>query len=397
MQEIKLGLFGYGIVGHGVRDIIVSTKKLSVSIEKICVKHKEKSRDISMDNFTFNKYDILNNPNINLIVEVIDDAKAAYEIVTEALKKGKNVISANKKMIAENLEELMLLQFETGAHLLYEASTGGSIPIIRNLEEYYDNDLLSSVHGILNSSTNYVLSRLFADNMDYDIAIKQAQDLGYAESNPNLDIWGYDALYKLIIISAHAYGVFPKPTEVFNHGIQNISTFDIQFAKEKSCRIKQIATVKKIDDETVCLFVMPQFTNEDDSLSYVHNEYNGLYVEAAFSDKQFFQGNGAGAYPTGSCVISDISANSYNYKYEYKKYLQNKNFIKYSSDLTIEIYLRYYSKKNLALFDFEEVTAKYESEEYNYVIGKINLQNLVENKDKINKADVLVISTGKYF
>ncbi|MFK7900989.1 MAG: homoserine dehydrogenase, partial [Cyclobacteriaceae bacterium] len=287
--------------------------------------------------------------------------------------------------------------FETGQHLLYEASSGGSIPIIRNLEEYYDNDLLLSVHGILNSSTNYVLSRLFNDGMDYDIALKQAQDLGYAESDPTLDLWGYDALYKLIIITAHAYGVFPKPNEVFNHGIQNISRYDIQFAKEKKWRIKQVATVRKIDDENITLFVMPQFVDKNDDLYYVDNEYNGVYVEAAFSDKQFFQGKGAGGYPTGSCVISDISANNYNYKYEYKKYLQNKDVLSYSSDLTMEVYLRYYSKRNLELFDFEDISARYESEEYTYVIGTINLSKLVVIKDQINKADVLLVSTGKYF
>jgi len=397
MEHINIGLFGYGIVGHGVRHIIEHTKSLNVSIEKICVKQKDKARDLSMDHFTFDKNDLLDNPKVNLIVEVIDDADAAYHIVTEALKKGKNVITANKKMVAEHLEELMLLQFETGAHLLYEASTGGSIPIIRNLEEYYDNDLLLSVHGILNSSTNYVLSRLFVDNLDYDIAIKQAQDLGYAESNPDLDIWGYDALYKLIIMAAHAYGVFAKPSQVFNHGIQNISTYDIQYAREKTWKIKQIATVRKLDDDSITLFVMPQFTDEDDSLSYVHNEYNGLYVEAAFSDKQFFQGKGAGAYPTGSCVISDISASSYDYKYEYKKYLQNKDTITYANDMVMEVYLRYYSKRNLALFEFEEISARFESEEYNYVIGLINLNKLVEMKDQINKADVLLVSTGKYF
>ncbi|MFK7899570.1 MAG: homoserine dehydrogenase, partial [Cyclobacteriaceae bacterium] len=156
-KTTKIGQFGYGVVGHGIRDIILHSKSLNVEIEKICVKHKDKRRDLSMDHFTFDRDDILDNPEITVIVEAIDDAEAAFEITKKAMKNGKDVITANKKMVAQHLKELMELQFETGQHLLYEASSGGSIPIIRNLEEYYDNDLLLSVHGILNSSTNYVL------------------------------------------------------------------------------------------------------------------------------------------------------------------------------------------------------------------------------------------------
>ena len=149
--------------------------------------------------------ELLNDESINVIVELIDDADAAYYIVTEALKKGKAVVSANKKLIAEHLEELLALQEKYNVPFLYEASTCASIPVIRNLEEYYDNDLLHSVSGIVNGSTNFILSKIFNEGLEFVEALLQAQQLGFAESNPSLDVLGIDAVNKLTILLTHAY------------------------------------------------------------------------------------------------------------------------------------------------------------------------------------------------
>ena len=143
-------------------------------------------------------------------------------------------------MLAHHLDELIDLQEKTDTALLYDASACGSIPIIRNIEEYYDNDLLKSVTGILNGSSNYILSKIFNEGLDYKTALKQAQDLGFAESNPSLDVDGFDSLYKLIIIATHALGTFVKPNEVLNYGISNIKECDIQFAREKNFKIKLV-------------------------------------------------------------------------------------------------------------------------------------------------------------
>ncbi|MFQ3575574.1 MAG: homoserine dehydrogenase [Cytophagales bacterium] len=391
---LKIGLFGYGVVGHGVYDILSKNEQIG-KIIKICVKDRNKRRDLPMSHFTFDQNELLESTDINLIVEVIDDAEAAFHIVCQAMKNGKNVISANKKMIAKNWDTLIKLQKETGVSLLYEASSCGSIPIIRNLEEYYDNELLYSVSGIFSGSCNYILTRMFQESLDFDIALKQAQDMGFVEKDPTLDLLGLDALYKLVIISAHAYGVYVNPENILNHGILNLSSHDVQFAKEKGKLIKLVSYVGKIDSERIVLFTIPQFIDSSYEFHHVEHENNAVMVEAVFSDKQLFIGKGAGAHPTGSAVLSDISANRYDYKYEYKKYFSNKKAI-YSTSIELEVYFRYYDEKNLNHFQFEKITEKYFGKDYNYVIGNIKLDNLISNKEKLNSADIQLICTGKF-
>lgn len=181
-KQISIGLFGFGCVGQGLYDVLNGSKGFKASIEKIAIKDPSKKRTLDEKYFTTDHNEILNNPAINTIVELIDDADAAYKLVTTALKSGKNVVTANKKMLAFHLQELVELQKEHNASLLYEASACGSIPIIRNLEEYYDNDLLSSVSGIFNGSSNFILSKIFQQGWDYTTALKTAQDLGDRKS-----------------------------------------------------------------------------------------------------------------------------------------------------------------------------------------------------------------------
>lgn len=395
-KTIKIGLFGYGVVGHGIYEILTSNNLgFNVEVVKICVKNRDKKRDLPLDHFTFDRNEILDNPEIGLVVEVINDAQAAYEIATESLIRGKNVVTANKKMLAEHLIELIRLQKEQNVSLLYEGSTCGSIPIIRTLEEYYDNELLYSVSGIFNSSSNYVLSRIFKDNLDFDIALKHAQDLGFSESDPFLDLSGMDSLYKLCIVSAHAYGVFIKPEHALNHGIQNLAEYDIQYAREKGFRIKMVCVVRKISDSAVTLFVIPQFIPKGHKLYFIEHELNAVEVEASFSDQQFYMGKGAGGHAIGSALLSDISASTYDYKYEYKKFLNTKR-MDYTTNIELEVYLRYFDEKNLQTFQFEKITERYYGQDFNYVIGTIRLENLLKNKTRLNNADVLMVWTGKW-
>src|SRR5579863_1380594 len=170
-KKLRIGLFGFGVVGQGLYDVLHKTKGINAEVVKICVKHHDKPRPIDMGYFTFDKNDILNNESLDIVVELIDNADEAFEIVSAALRSGKAVVSANKKMIAEHLEELYTIQQETGSPLLYEASVCGSIPIIRNLEEYYDNDLLDSLDGICNGTTNYILTKTSEENKSYAEAL----------------------------------------------------------------------------------------------------------------------------------------------------------------------------------------------------------------------------------
>src|ERR1700749_1766545 len=380
-KKLNIGLFGFGVVGQGLYDII-KTKNLNLEIKKIAIKNPEKKRSLPADIFTTDRDEILNNPEINTIVELITDTEAAFEIVSRALSSGKNVVSASKKMIATYLDELIELQQKHGTSLLYEGSVCGSIPIIRNLEEYYDNELLHSISGIFNGSSNFVLSKGYLENLDYDAALKQAQDLGFAETDPTSDVGGFDAKYKLVIAASHAYGVIVKPEDVLNIGIQNLSASDLQYAREKKLKIKLVPVAKELDDRHVTLFVLPKFVNETEFLYNVEYEYNGVIVQAAFADQQFFFGKGAGGHPTGSAVLSDIAALRYDYQYEYKKAKEKKD-LNFTNDIEINIYLRYDDDNLVDELGFEYIHERYLSGNYKFVIGKINLQKLIDNQSRI--------------
>ena len=393
-EKLRIGLFGYGCVGQGLHDVLNSSAGFKADIVRICVKDRNKKRRLPMSHFTFDKNDILNDTSINLIVELIDDADEAFSIVTTAMKKGKNVVSANKLMIATHFRELVDMQDKYKVSLLYEASAGASIPIIRNLEEYYDNELLHSLRGILNGTTNYILTKMHNEGTDYNTALREAQEKGFAESNPTLDVEGWDAKYKLCIITGHAYGLFLDPGEVFHYGINKISTFDIRYAKEKGFKIKLVPFVGKTSDDTVTSFVLPRFISSDKYLYNVDNEYNGVITEAAFADKQFFSGKGAGGHATGSAVLSDISANSYGYRYEYKKHQQG-TITNYTRDYELEIYLRYKNEKDRKLFGLKDVSEYFSSKMNKYVIGIVKLETLYRLREQLPGMDVFIVNTGR--
>jgi homoserine dehydrogenase len=382
--KLNIGLFGFGCVGNGLYDVLNKSKLLNASITKIVVKDKTKKRTLESEYFSYHKEDILQDEKINLVVELIDDANAAYEIVSEALSKGKHVVTANKKMLAEKLDVLIALAKKNNVSLLYEASVGGSIPIIRNLEEYYNNDSLSGVLGIVNGTTNYILTQTNYGK-DYDTALKEARELGFAESDPTLDVDAYDSKYKLLLLIKHAFGITLTPEQIFNYGIRNIKAQDVQYASEKGYRVKLFSRSEKIENKLFG-FVAPHFITENNVAYNVNNEFNSVTVEALFSDKQLFQGKGAGAYPTASAVLSDISALQYNYCYEYKKSSTTEN-VDFTNDLTLSIYAGSSEIDNLNIFKWIEKNEIFQGKNYAYITGKINLKN-IQNIDFNKLTDV---------
>lgn len=366
-KKLTIGMFGFGVVGQGLYDII-KTKNLNLEIKKFVIKNADKKRTLPAELFTTDANAILNDPEINTVVELIDDAEAAFEITKRALTSGKNVVSANKKMIATHLEELTEIQNQHGTSLLYEGAVCGSIPIIRNLEEYYDNELLHSVSGIFNGSSNYILSKIFNENQSYDAALKKAQELGFAETDPTLDVGGYDPKYKLAIVASHAYGIYINPDEILNLGIDTLGDADIRYAREKNYKIKLIPLAKEISNNKVVLYVLPKFISKGNILQNVENEYNGVLVKAAFADEQFFYGKGAGGHPTGSAVLSDIAALRYDYKYEYKKHLEAQQ-VSYSTDYSFKVYFRYEDEDVLENIEFSSISERFYSDDHKYVIG----------------------------
>jgi len=375
-KKLTLGLFGFGCVGQGLYHVLEETHGLKAEIKKICVKNRDKKRPLNSDLFTFQKEDILNDPEIDVVVELIDDAEVAFQIVKAALQNGKHVVTANKKMLAENLEEIHLLQQQYDRSVLYEGAVCGSIPILRNLEEYYDNDLLTGIEGIFNGSTNYILTKVFEEKRSYLEALKQAQDLGFAESNPALDVQGYDPKFKLVIAIAHAFGVFVKPEDILNIGIDKISDLDLQFAREQGYAVKLIARAIKSEGKIFAL-VAPHFIDSQTPFSAIRHEYNAVQLHGAFSDKQLFVGKGAGSYPTGSAVLSDISALTYGYRYEYKK-IHQLPLNTFSDDWSIDVFVRFPHGESVSIGDFKNFKSGYAASGQQYMVGQISFSKLQE-------------------
>lgn len=377
-KQLTLGLFGFGVVGEGLYKVLQQTPSLKATIKRVCIKNAGKKRNAPADLFTTEKNDLLNDESINVIVEVIDDSVAAFDIVKTALINGKAVVSASKKMIAENLPAILALQEQTGQSFLYESAACASIPVIRNLEEYYDNDLLHSIKAIVNGSTNFILTKMFEDKLDFSDALLMAQQLGFAESNPTLDVEGYDAVNKWTILINHAYGIVAHPDRILFTGIQNVQGSDAAVAKEKGYDIKLIAQAKKLKNGKVAAFVLPQFIPLNEPLSFVKNEYNGVVIESGFADKQFFYGKGAGSFPTASAVLSDIAALRYNYKYEYKKLYHHQPHM-LTNDFYLKVYFSFDDWKYIPREKFEWIEEWHAQAERKYLIGVIHYNQLVES------------------
>lgn len=374
-KKLVLGLFGFGVVGEGVYSVLGKTPSLEATVRKVCIKNIGKKRNAPKELFTDQADVLLNDPEINVIVEMIDDADAAFRIVSTAMNNGKHVVSASKKMIAEHLPELLGLQRSNKVSFLYEAACCASIPVIRNLEEYYDNDLLHSIHAVVNGSTNFILTRIFEDKLPFKDALLLAQQLGFAESNPTLDVEGYDALNKWSFLLTHAYGILPGRERLVFTGIQNVNELDAGVAAKKDCVIRLTAFAKKLNNGKVAAFVLPKFVKQDDLLAFVKNEYNGVVVESSFADKQFFYGKGAGSYPTASAVLSDISALRYNYKYEYKKlYYHTPGEL--SNDFYLKVYVGFTEWKQVPKNDFESIEEWHSNDRVNYLVGIIHFDKL---------------------
>ena len=386
MSTLKIGLFGFGCVGTGLYQVLNQTNQLNARIHKIVAKNPHKTRSIQDVEILFDPNEILNDPEINVVVELINNSEEAYQLVKEALKRKKNVVTANKKLIAEHFAELIDLAKKNQVSLLYEAAVAGSIPIIRNLEEYYNNDTLSRIEGIVNGTTNYILTQ--ANNgISYEDALQDAQEKGFAEADPTLDVDGFDAKFKLVLLLKHAFGLTIKPERLLNIGIRNLKLKDVQFANEKGWRIKLFAKAIKRDNGLIA-FVAPQLITKDHSSFHVDDEFNAVLVQAAFADKQLFYGKGAGSFPTASAVLSDISALQYNYQYEYRK--SASNILELEDDFSLKVYIGSEKTDTLNEIDFEEIDDIFIGKNYSYRIGNVKFQT-IKNIDWNKRPDLSLL------
>jgi len=375
-KTLVIGMFGFGVVGEGLYKVLKQTPSLKASIKKVCIKNTHKKRNAPASLFTADADELLNDPEINVIVEVINDSEVGYKVVTTALQNGKDVVSASKKMLSEHLPELIELQEKTGRSLLYEASACASIPVIRNLEEYYDNDLLHSIKAIVNGSTNFILTKMFEEELNFREALLLAQQLGFAESDPTLDIEGFDAANKWVLLLTHSYGIDTTINDMLFNGITQITSLDAAVAQSRNQSIKLVAQAKKLQSGKVASFLLPQFVDQADQLYFVKNEYNGVVIETGFADKQFFYGKGAGSFPTASAVLSDIAALRYGYRYEYKKRNQQQP-AELSDSYNLRVFISFESLANIPKDEFSSIEEWHSGNERSYLIGTIPYQSLI--------------------
>lgn len=374
-KQLTIGIFGFGTVAQGFVAALEQARGVSAHISRICVRDPHKARSLDAAVFTTDRNLILHDPAVDVVVELTNDAHAAYEIVVTALRQGKAVITANKRLVAEHFGELVALQRQHGVPVLYEAAACGSIPVIRNLEEYYDNDLLKGLEGIFNGSSNYVLSKVFRDGLSFQEALDLAFDEGFLEADPRLDLNGIDAAYKLSILVAHGFGVMVTPEAIPTFGIARLGSPELRFARENGWKLKLIARAAAVEGGIQAV-VAPAFVPAGHRLYAVEEEYNAVVLEGAFLEGQMLLGKGAGSHPTGSAVLSDLSALRYGYAYEYRK-LPDVTESAVPADFEARVYFRYGDASVLSEVQFTEIEESFRSREYAYLTGRVRVSELL--------------------
>jgi homoserine dehydrogenase len=314
MRVLRIGLLGLGQVGGGLFSILSSKKKIygeevgvKLEIIKIAVRNKNKKRNVRVPKslLTTNAWDIVRDPSIDVIVELIGGTKDAKALVTEALRQGKHVVTANKALLAEYGDEIFELADRKKKWIMFEASVGGGIPVIKALREGLVANRIDSIHSIINGTSNYILTRMSEENTDFGEALKQAQKKGYAEADPTFDIEGIDAAHKLAILVRFAFGGKVKFKEIYCEGISQLRSEDIAFAKEFGYRIKLLAIAKLLEDGIEAR-VQPTLLPQSHILSNVNGSFNAVLMHGDEVGDVLFYGRGAGSHPTASAVISDL-------------------------------------------------------------------------------------------
>lgn len=374
MKNFKIALFGFGCVGQGFYKVLENNGHTK-SIAKIVVKNRGKSRPLPANRFVYNKLEVLDDDSINLVVEAIDDAYEAFEIVKTALSKGKPVVSANKKMIAQHLQELLTLQKQYKTPFLYDAAVCGSIPILRTIDSYFATDEIQSLQGIFNGTTNYILTRV-AEGETYTEALTKAQQLGFAETDPTLDVEGFDPKYKLTLLLAQAFGVVVPPTEILNIGINKLLPVDVEFAEKRGYTIKLLAQAQKVGSR-LWGYVLPSFVGKKSRLFGVKNEYNAVWLETRQTDGQLYEGKGAGSLPTGQALAADVLLLSQGFAYQYPKL--ETTVPAYTNEKALRVYLRYPDEATAKKLGFVADGVTHYSKGYYQSIGTVYIGDLLRN------------------
>ncbi|MCC3143971.1 homoserine dehydrogenase [Halanaerobium sp. Z-7514] len=361
---LKIGILGLGTVGSGVVKIMQQNSAnihnkvgTNLEIEKILVSNINKDRivDIEAGILTEDETEILDNPAIDIVVELIGGEEPAYQYIMRAIENGKHIVTANKLVIAKHGKEIFKKAEEKNVQVSYEASVAGGLPIIRPLQNSLAANRIEKIYGILNGTTNYILTKMSEENQSFEEALLNAQEMGYAESDPTSDVDGYDAAYKITILSSLAFQRFVDVENVYVEGIRNIAIDDIKFAKEMGYVIKLLAIAKN-SEEGLDIRVHPAFVPENHTLAMINNTYNCVYLHGDAVGEVMSSAEGAGQMPTGSAVVADIIHISKNINYNKQEFpkidaSEDNNIIE-TKEIESSFYIR------LSVFDKPGVMAK---------------------------------------
>lgn len=313
-NTIKIGLLGLGTVGSGVIKIIEGHRQdlfqktgVNIKVEKILVQDIDKERDVQLDRdiLTIDPYEVLNNPDIEVIIEVMGSVEGTFQYLMYALEQGKHIVTANKDLIAIHGPKLMAQANKYKRNIFYEASVAGGIPILRSLVEGFSSDRITKIVGIVNGTTNYILSKMSEEGLSFDSMLDKAQKLGYAEADPTSDIEGLDATMKMVILSNLAFNMDVSFNDVYVKGITGVTEEDIKFGKQLGYVIKLLGTAK-LNDEQLEVSVQPTLVRNSHPLAKVDGVNNAIYVYGEAVGETMFYGSGAGQLPTATAVVSDL-------------------------------------------------------------------------------------------
>lgn len=399
MNKLKIALLGLGNVGSGVYKILTANKKIiekrsgyAIEVTKILVRNKNKKRNVDVDNnlLTTNFEDILNDDSISIVVELIGGENPAKDYILKSLEKKKHVVTANKLLMAKCGTEIFKKAKEIGCvHVYYEASVAGGIPIIQGINEALTGNKIQQVIGILNGTTNYILSEMDTKGISFEDALKDAKAKGYAEADPTSDIEGYDAVYKLDILTALCFNKKVDDDKIYREGITKISRCDIELAKEFGYKIKLLA-LGKIDHGKIEISVHPAMIPADHPLANVNGSYNAIMIKGDAVGDLMFYGKGAGDLPTGSAVVGDIIsvAKNLNNKPNCLDLFDENNdeILKDFGDSVAEYYLR------MNVLDTPGTLAEITSI---FALNKISILSLIQRGSRTDGKTDIIFMTHK--
>ena len=393
---INIAILGYGTIGSGVVEVLgingESIRKRAG--DQINIKYvldlREFPVDPIMEKLVKDINIILNDNEVKIVVEVMGGVEPAYTFVKQALTNGKSVITSNKELVAKHGAELLDIAKEKNLNFLFEASVGGGIPIVRPLNQSLTADEIVEITGILNGTTNYILSRMSEDGLDFDTALSNAQKMGYAERNPAADVEGHDACRKIAILSSLAFGMQVDFEDIYTEGISKITDTDIRYAKAMGARVKLFATSIR-ENESVYAMVAPVLIKANHPLYSVNDVFNGIFVRGNVIGDVMFYGSGAGKLPTASAVVADIvdaakhlGKNIWTIWSSKKLELTDINQVKHKFFIRVEGNSAVVKEQINKLFgEVEEVTAVDVTGEYAFITSSITEQELKEKKDNL--------------